>query len=112
MATIDNQIRNYPMFLAKPNGVHREAKQLRPSKPTSYEKRKHRVIALAAQRIRTRSLQQPFSLLGREPVSNPYAQAAYSLHTANASGQFRTQQARIRCLIGNSPDRREAQINR
>ena len=112
MASLANQIGNHPMLLAQLNGVHRQAKQLRPPKPTSDEKRKHRAIALAAQRIRTCSLQKPFPLLGSEPVANPYAQPTHSLHTANASGQFRTQQAGVRCLVGNSSDSREAQINR
>jgi len=91
--TFANQIGNHPVLLAQLNGVHREAKQLGPPKPTSDEKRKHRAIALAAQRIGTGSLKQPLPLLGSQPVANSYSQPVHSLDTPNASGQFWTEQA-------------------
>jgi hypothetical protein len=77
----------------------------------SVQKRKHCVITFSAQRIHTSSAQQPVPLLGSEPVANPHAQPTYSFHTANASGQFRTEQAGIRRFVRDSPDRRKTQIN-
>src|SRR5262249_43901958 len=62
-------------------------------------------------RIRTCSAQL-VSLLGGEPVADAYAQPANPFHAANASGEFRTQQAGVRRLIRNSSNGREAQINR
>ena len=94
MAALTNQIRNHPMLLAQLNGIHCEAKDLRPPKPTSDEKRKHRVIALAAQRVCTCSVQQPFPLLGSEPVANPHAQP-----TGQRTGLLNSRPEHIRLVV-------------
>src|SRR5262249_24472544 len=59
-----------------------------------------------------RSRQKSFPLLGGEPISHPYTQPSYSLHPADASSQFRAQQAGIGSLVSNSPDSRETQVDR
>src|SRR5438093_12193353 len=70
------------------------------------------MVALAAQAICSCAFEQPFALLYREPIPNSYAQASDSFYAADPGSQFRTEQSRISCLIRNSTNCCESQVDR
>src|SRR6267142_701640 len=49
-----------------------------------------------------------YDLFDSQPVADPHTQPTHSLHTANASSQFRAQQPGIGGFVGNPADGREA----
>lgn len=65
-----------------------------------------------ADRRGCRGLEQPTALFGRQPVSETHTDTAHALHPTNARRQLRAQQASIRCLVRNSSDGGQAQIDR
>lgn len=85
--------------------------QLSPSEPASKQHRKDCSVSPALKRIRVRRLQQPASLFSSKPISEPHTQFLDAFHTANASGQLRTEQAGVSGFISETPNRSESSID-
>src|SRR2546425_9636243 len=111
MASLSDQIRDHPMFFAQLNRLHRQREQFTPPKTTPNQHREHRSVALAAESVGAGALQQPLALLSGQPIFDSYPEPTNSLHTAYAR-QFWTQQTGISCLVGNSANCCETQVDR
>jgi hypothetical protein len=92
------------VLLAELYGLDAQAEQLTAPQSTSDQHGEGRVIPLATERIAVHTRQKPLALLGGEPVPNPDSNPAHSLHPSDSRCEFRTEQARIGCLIRHTPD--------
>src|SRR5580698_11416840 len=78
----------------------------------SKQQRKKRAISLALELFAVRGSPEREALLNSQPVAQANAQIPHPLNAANPSGEIGTQQARVGCLIGEAPNRAQAQIDR
>jgi len=61
-----------------------------------------RTVPFSSERVWGRRLPEATSLLGREPVPKPHAQLLGTFHASDTGGEFRTEQAGVCGLIGES----------
>jgi hypothetical protein len=62
----------------------------------------NRTVPLPFERVRGRRLPEATGFLGREPVPKPHTQLLGTFHTPDTGGEFRTEQAGVCGLIGES----------
>jgi hypothetical protein len=99
------------MLLVKLAGVNTKPKQLTAAQSASGQHGRYGVVPFAPQRTSIRDSKQPPCLLSGQPVSNPNFNPAYTLHSPDSSGQFRTEEAGISAFKCDTSGGSQAKVN-
>jgi hypothetical protein len=106
------EIGNHPVLFSELNRSGRQGEELTAPQSTTNQKSKDGIVAVAPQTIALGVQQQGAALIGGQPVAQSHTDPAHAFDSANAGGQFWTEQAGIRRFVGDTPDRGQAQIDR
>ncbi len=74
--------------------------QFAAAEPAAKQHGENRTVPLSFERVRGRCLPKAAGFLGREPVPKPRTQLLGTFHTSDPGGEFRTEQASVRGLVG------------
>jgi len=88
-----------------------EPGHFRPTQTASEEDSYHGVITHAAQIGGIEYVEESFSLLSSQPVSNAHAMLLHSFYPSDSCGKIGAQQATVRRLVCQPANCREAQVD-
>src|SRR6516164_2392109 len=74
--------------------------------------RENRAVPFSLERVWGRRLPEATGFLGREPVPKPHTQLLGTFHKPDTGGEFRTEQASVCGLVGESSCRSKSSIDR
>ena len=100
------------MFLALLQMREVQISQFAAAESAAQQHGENRAVPLSFERVRGRRLPEATAFLGREPVPKPHTQLLGTLHTSDAGGEFRTEQASVCGLIGESSYCSKSSIDR
>ena len=93
VAALADQIHYCPVSLAHLDLVQLQADQFRSAEATTEQHGQHGVVSLGAYAMAVCSLQDRRALIWTEPIAGTKPELLGSFHSADACGQFGTQQA-------------------
>ena len=102
MPALADQLGDGPALFPSLRLLHRQVRQLGPTKPTAETERQDGSTALAPEGLDVGAVQQRFGLLGGEPVAQSDTQPLGPFHSANAGRQLGAQQACVGGLVSQS----------
>src|SRR5664279_2262078 len=76
------------------------------------ENGENRTVPISFERVRGRRLPEATGFLGREPIPKPHTQLLGTFHTPDTGGEFRTEQASVCGLVGESSYCSKSSIDR
>ena len=111
MSRLALQVDDGPVFLPLFQVFESQGDGFVPTQTTGKQQRKKRAISFAFQVCAVGSLPECETLLGAQPVAETDSEISYALYPANSSGQIGAQEAGVRCLIGEAPDRAQSKVD-
>jgi len=112
VAALPDQVNDGPVILPLLKMIQAQVGQFGSAQPATEQDRQHCVVALPANRLDVRGMQEGVGLFGGEPIPESDAQLFCSFDPTNASGQLRTEKSGIGCFVREATNSSQPQIDR
>jgi len=112
MAGFTYQVDNRPVSVSPLNLADFQVGHLGSSKAATEQEAQHRRVSFAGKCVGAHRGQKLLTLLGCEPVTDLLSELFHAFDAADSGHQLRAEQATVRCLVGQPPDRRQAEVYR
>lgn len=106
------EVGNHPVLFSELNAGDRKGEEFSAPQSTAKQKSKDGIVAFAPKTIALRVQQQRAALVYCEPIAESHADAADTFDSADTGGKFGTEEAGISCLVRDTPDRGQAEVDR
>ena len=111
MTTLPDQIGENPVFFALLQVCDLGCSQLGAPQAASEEDGNHGVVTLAAECRTVEHGKECPALFRGEPIANPGSMLLRTFDTADSGREVRAEQARVGCLVCQTPDGGESQVD-